>query len=414
MKKILIVARWEFLEKIKTKAFLISIILTPIILVTFSLAPTLLTNEQAEHTKAIGIIDTSTVYIDKMIYEMSKYEIENHLPNYVILNLTNKRLSLDSLKKVADKAVFKNKIDGYILILNSSTDSVKLEYRTQSAGNFRDEGRIESAFNKIRIALKLTAEKVKPDIINLVSKKINLTSIKIEENGKEGKADFLVIFFSSFIFILLLMMMTIYSGQMLVRSLIEEKSNRLIEILISSCSAEELLTGKILGLSLLGLFQIFIWSVIGLSLAGSSVIPYSAFDHLFILLLYFVMGFVFYSAIFVGVGSIVSTEQEAQQITSYLNLFIILPVVLAVPAIQNPNSLLVSILSYIPFTLPSIMLIRINTIPIPIWEILFTVTIMLGSIYFVILISAKIFKIGILSYGKRPSLKEVIEWIRSK
>ncbi len=414
MKKILIVARWEFLEKIKTKAFLISIILTPLILITFSLAPTLLSNEQAEHTKAIGIIDTSTVYIDKMIYEMSKYEIENHLPNYVILNLTNKRLSLDSLKKVADKAVFKNKIDGYILILNSSTDSVKLEYRTQSAGNFRDEGRIESAFNKIRIALKLTAEKVKPDIINLVSKKINLTSIKIEENGKEGKADFLVIFFSSFIFILLLMMMTIYSGQMLVRSLIEEKSNRLIEILISSCSAEELLTGKILGLSLLGLFQIFIWSAIGLSLAGSSVIPYSAFDHLFILLLYFVMGFVFYSAIFVGVGSIVSTEQEAQQITSYLNLFIILPVVLAVPAIQNPNSLLVSILSYIPFTLPSIMLIRINTIPIPIWEILFTVTIMLGSIYFVILISAKIFKIGILSYGKRPSLKEVIEWIRSK
>ncbi len=210
------------------------------------------------------------------------------------------------------------------------------------------------------------------------------------------------------------MMMTIYSGQMLVRSLIEEKSNRLIEILISSCSAEELLTGKILGLSLLGFFQIFIWGVIGFSLAGSAVIPYSAFDHAFILLLYFVMGFIFYSAIFVGVGSIVSTEQEAQQITSYLNLFIILPVVLAVPAIQNPNSLLVKILSYIPFTLPSIMLLRVNTISIPLWEIMFTVTIMLGSIYFVILFSSKVFKIGILSYGKRPSFKEVIEWLKAK
>ena len=414
MKKILIIARWEFLEKIKTKAFLISIILTPIILITFSLAPTLLSNEQAEHTKAIGIIDTSTVYIDKMIFEMSKYEIENHLPNYILINLTNKRLSLDSLKHAADDAVFRNKIDGCILILNSGTDSVKLEYRTQSVGNFKDEDRIESAFNKIRVALKLQEQKVKPAVIQLISKKIKLTQIKIEKNGKEGKADFLTIFFSSFIFILLLMMMTIYSGQMLIRSLIEEKSNRLIEILISSCTTEELLTGKIFGLSLLGLFQIFIWSVIGLSLAGSSLIPISAFDHLFILLIYFLMGFIFYSAIFVGVGSMVSTEQEAQQITSYLNLFIILPVVLAVPAIQNPNSLLVSILSYIPFTLPSIMLIRINTIPIPMWEILFTVTIMLGSIYFVILVSAKIFKIGILSYGKRPSLRELTEWIRSK
>ncbi len=414
MKKILIVARWEFLEKVKTKAFLISIIVTPLILITFSLAPTLLSNEQAEHTKALGIIDTSTIYIDKMIYEMSKYQIENHQPNYILINLTDKQLSLDSLKKIADRSVFRGKIDGYILILNSGTDSVKIEYRSQSAGNFRDEDRIESAFNKIRIRIKLLNEKVSQDLINVVTKKINLDAIKIEENGKEGKNDFLVIFFSSFIFILLLMMMTIYSGQMLVRSLIEEKSNRLIEILISSCSAEELLTGKILGLSLLGFFQIFIWSVIGLSLAGSSLIPYSAFDHLFILLLYFVMGFIFYSAIFVGVGSIVSTEQEAQQITSYLNLFIILPVVLAVPAIQNPNSILVKILSYIPFTLPSIMLLRINTIPIPLWEILFTVTIMLGSIYFIILASAKVFKIGILSYGKRPSFKEIVEWIKTK
>ncbi len=414
MKKTLIVARWEFLEKIKTKAFIISIIVTPLILITFSLAPTFLSNEQGEHTKAIGIIDTSTVYIDKMIYEMSQYQIENHQPNYIVINLTDKQLTLDSLKRMADRSVFKGKIDGYILILNAKTDSLKIEYRSQSAGNFQDEDRIESAFNKIRIKIKLQNEKVSQDLINIVTKRINLSAIKIEENGKEGKNDFLVIFFSSFIFILLLMMMTIYSGQMLVRSLIEEKSNRLIEILISSCSAEELLTGKILGLSMLGFFQIFIWGVIGLSLAGGAVIPYSAFDHAFILLLYFVMGFVFYSAIFVGVGSIVSTEQEAQQITSYLNLFIILPVVLAVPAIQNPNSLLVKILSYIPFTLPSIMLLRVNTIPIPLWEILFTVTIMLGSIYFVILLSSKVFKIGILSYGKRPSFKEVIEWVRSK
>ncbi len=139
----------NFLEKVKTKAFLISIIVTPLILIAFSLAPTLLSNEQAEHTKAMGIIDTSTVYIDKMIYEMSQYQIENHQPNYIVINLTDKQLTFDSLKRMADRSVFKGKIDGYILILNARTDSVKIEYRSQK----QEISKMKTEFNLHSIKL---------------------------------------------------------------------------------------------------------------------------------------------------------------------------------------------------------------------------------------------------------------------
>jgi ABC-2 type transport system permease protein len=210
------------------------------------------------------------------------------------------------------------------------------------------------------------------------------------------------------------MMMVIYSGQMLVRSLIEEKSNRLIEILISSCTSEELLAGKIIGLSALGLTQILIWSLIGIGLVGSAIIPTDAFQNILPMLLYFVIGFIFYTTIFVGIGSVVSTEQEAQQITTFISLILVLPVVIAVPAIQNPGSVMVKFLSFIPFTIPSIMLLRFKIEVVPLTDILITLAIMFVSIIITLKLSAKIFRIGILSYGKRPSPKELIRWLKEK
>ena len=158
----------------------------------------------------------------------------------------------------------------------------------------------------------------------------------------------------------------------------------------------------------------FIWTCIGIALAGSSVIPASAFNNFFIMLVYFILGFLFYTALFVGIGSIVTTEQEAQQITSYLSLFLVLPIAISASAIFNPNSVLVEVLSFIPLTIPAIMLLKINVIDVPPIEILSTIIIMIASIYITILAASKIFRIGILSYGKKPGIKELISWIKEK
>ncbi|MCG6961527.1 ABC transporter permease [bacterium BMS3Abin03] len=414
MKKILTIAKWEYIEKLKTKAFIISLIITPLIIIGFSILPTLLSNKEELRTKAIGVVDPSGEYFNQLNSELKKYTIDNGQPNYILLNLTTGGKTIDELKSEADKKVLENKIEGYLLIKYGSTDSMSIEYRSENFGSFRDLGRFEEKINKIRIDNELLKKGIDPEVASVIQNNIELQQIKIEKSGKEGKQDFLVVFFSAFIFILLLMMMVIYSGQLLVRSLIEEKSNRLIEILISSCSPEELLTGKILGLSALGLTQIIIWSFIGISLVGGAVIPPEAFENILPMLVYFILGFLFYTTIFVGIGSIVNTEQEAQQMTTYISLILVMPIVIAVSAIQNPDTMIVKVFSYIPLTIPSIMLLRFKVAPVPVSDIIITLAILILSILITLKIAAKIFRIGILSYGKRPTINELISWTREK
>ena len=414
MKKIITIAKWEFLEKVKTKAFMISLVITPLIIIAFSVLPTLLSNKEELRTKAIGIVDPSGEYFKELTNELESYKIDGNQPNYVILNLASKGKTIDELKSSVDKEVLDHKIEGYILIQYANTDSMSMQFRSENFGSFRDLRRFEEKINKIRVDHELIKNGIDPEVAGIFQNNVELEQIKIEKSGKEGKQDFMVVFFSAFIFILLLMMMVIYSGQMLVRSLIEEKSNRLIEILISSCTPEELLSGKILGLSALGLTQIAIWSLIGISLVGGSIIPPAAFENILPMLVYFILGFIFYTTIFVGIGAIVTTEQEAQQMTTYVSLVLIMPIVIAISAIQNPDTMVVKVMSYIPLTIPSIMLLRFKVAPVPVSDIIITLSILIISILVTLKIAAKIFKIGILSYGKRPSIHELIRWSKEK
>ncbi|HKI79318.1 MAG TPA: ABC transporter permease [Ignavibacteriaceae bacterium] len=413
MNKTFAIAKWEFMEKIKTKAFLISMIITPIIIITYALLPTILSDSQESGTKLVGVLDPSNIYFKGINNRVSQFKLSNNIPAYLLVNLTKDR-NLDSLEKRADREVLRSKIASYLLIKNGGTDSVKIELRSKSTANFKDVKNFEQAFNETRINLQLKKKGIDTSLMRMINSNVNLKAIKINKEGKATESDFLIVFFSSFIFIILLMLMILSSGGMLIRSLLEEKSNRLIEILVSSCTPSQLLGGKILGLSALGLFQIAIWALMGIVLVGSSAVTLETFENIPLLLIYFILGYVFYTAIFVGVGSIVSTEQEAQQITSYMSMILILPIVFAITTIQEPNSNFVHILSYFPLTTPSIMLLRLNASTVPISEIIITLSILILSILIMIIISSKIFRIGILSYGKRPSLRELYRWVKEK
>jgi len=291
MKKILTIARWEYLEKVKTKAFIISLVITPSIIIMFAVLPTLLSQKENLRTKIIGVLDTSGIYFHQLTDELEQYKLDDNQPIYILLNLDDNKKTLKQLKTAADKNVIDKEIEGFLFVLNGGTDSLDVEYRSEKLGSFRDLRHFEDKINKIRIQNEMNARGIDPSLAEFVQSRVEIELIKIEKSGEEGKQNFLVVFFSAFIFIMLLTMMVIYSGQLLVRSLIEEKSNRLIEILISSCTSEQLLAGKILGLSALGLTQIFIWSLIGIALVGAAVIPPAGFDNILPMLVYFISGF---------------------------------------------------------------------------------------------------------------------------
>lgn len=412
LKKIFTIAKWEYLEKVKTKAFIISLIVTPIIIVAVTILPSLIFRDESPNVEMIGVIDTSGIYFDFLKEELDKYELPDGQKNYVLLNFVKHGKSFEDLIKDADESVFDNFISGYLIIELSEDDSITAEFRSNLMGNFKVVDRLEEALNKFKMTKIFEQAGLSSHLLDQIEQRTTIHQKIISEDGKVSDMDFLTTFFLSIVFVLLLMMMVVYTGQMLVRSLIEEKSSRLIEMLVSSSTPDELLTGKILGLSMLGLTQMMIWILIGISLAASALVPVSAFKNLIPILMFFILGFLFYASLFVGIGSTVNTEQEAQQITTYLSLILMLPVVLAMPAVQNPDFFMIKIFSYIPLTIPTVMILRLNIGDVSSTEIIITLGILIISTFIVTKISAKIFRIGILSYGTRPNLKELINWIK--
>jgi len=211
----------------------------------------------------------------------------------------------------------------------------------------------------------------------------------------------------------MLFLLIITSGQMLVRSVIEEKSNRIVEVLVSSCSPTQLMAGKVLGLSALGLTQMAFWGLIGVAASvqfGMNIIDIS---NALLLVLYFILGYLLYAAVFIGVGSPLNTEQEAQQVTSYLVMLLIVPIVLAIPAMKEPNATWIKVLTFFPLLTPTMMALRIPIQMPALWEILATVGLLLLSIYLAMVAAGRIFRIGILVTGKSPRLGEILRWIKT-
>ena len=411
--KSMIIAKWEFVEKVKRKSFLISMIITPVFLIGMAIIPTLLANTDENTTKPIGVLDETGIYSVQLIDRLENETLENGLPRFVVMNLTLRFNSAEKQKMYSDSLVYAGTIKGYLLIKNSDGNSPALEYRSKALGNFQDLNVIEESFNYVATIINLSSSGYDPGIINNLVSKIDVKTIKLSKEGDE-EADFLTTFFSSYALLMMLLMLILFAGGMLVRSLVEEKSNRIMEVLLSSCSADDLLTGKVIGLGGLGLFQIIIWSVFGFVLVGTSIISIEIFNNIGIQLIYFLLGYILFTAIFVGVGSIVTTEHEAQQMTGYISILLLIPILIAIQIIQSPDSIIAKVLSYFPLTSPPLMILRLNVYNPPPAEIIITITILLLSIYIVIKISSKIFRIGILSYGKRPSFKELKSWITIK
>lgn len=187
-----------------------------------------------------------------------------------------------------------------------------------------------------------------------------------------------------------------------------------MEVILSSCSAKELMFGKLLGLGGLGLVQGGVWGLLAV-IAGTQLdMAVAITAHLPITLLFAILGYLFYASLMIGIGSTVTTEQEAQNITGYIIMLAVMPLVLIISFLANPNGTLAKVLTYIPFLTPSVMPARIAVQTPELWEILLSIALMVVSIIGVIYVSSKIFTVGILSYGKRLTLAEVWHLLKAK
>ncbi|MBL7989082.1 MAG: ABC transporter permease [Chlorobi bacterium] len=412
-KRILQIARWEFTQKARAKSFIISLILTPAMMLLFGLLPSMLADKGNSSTKVIGLIDSTGSVMMPLSQQLKLDTLPNGQPEFVLQSYPTTNTPIDSAIAATDRAILAETMEGAVVIRDSA-GRVVVSYRSTNPSNIRLVNKFEHHIEKILNTERMVAAGIDTAAWGRANQSLTMETVKVTEKGGEKSEGFLQTFFAAYIGIILFMILVMTTGQSLVRSLVEEKSNRIMELLVSSGTPQELMWGKLLGLSALGATQVAAWVIVGMASVGyfAVVISPDILASFPLILLYLLLGYAFYASLFIGIGSLVTTEQESQVITSYLTMVLVAPMAFAFVVMQDPDSFSVAALSYVPFLTPTLMMIRLVTkMPSPA-ELAGTIAVMVAAIGVVIWASGKIFRTAILMYGKRPTFRELLRWLR--
>ncbi len=427
----------EYSERVKKKSFIITTILVPVLMLALSVLPTLIiVFAGSGETKTVAVIDDSGLILQNLT--------DNEEVRYIAAEGTQEELlSADEIYGllVIDRNIVKRPSGVKLLTPNASSLAV--------------ENNITSQMEKIIETEKLKSYDIDnlDQILDNVKTSVTLQTLRTDENGEEGESQSAAISsaIGTLLNFLLYMFLVLY-GSLVMNSIIEEKNNRVLEIVVSSIKPTQLLIGKIIGVGLVAVTQIIIWVAIVLCITtmilpavmpadimnevtalntGSMDISNSSIDQdmaialgmftnvgyvlelVGYLFLFLVGGFLFYASIFAMIGSAVDNIQDASQLQMLGIVPVIIGLVSSMAVIPNPNGLFAIIMSMIPFTSPMVMMARVP-FDIPAWQIVVSIVLLYLSIFFMVWIAAKIYRIGIFMYGKKPTVRDLIRWARYK
>jgi len=415
MRNMLLVARREYVEQIRGRAFRFSTLLVPALIV-FLLGVTTFTGRKLAAVRHIAIAaDNATLAADIRTELLS--DKNAHYTVDVTAPFTDQdRVDLQS--RIENKS-----LDGLILIENSASATPSVTYESQSSAELLDTSRLAEAINAGFLNLRLAQRGITSAEVHFLVHSVPLEALQVSSTGKTGKNQGMTPFYASMLMTVLMTMPIILYGMDMARSVIEEKSSRIFEVMLAVTRPDDLLAGKLLGVGAVGLTQIAIWTVAGLLLSGSALaapimtgevkIHFSVLEAA-LFPFYFVLGFFLYSAFFSGLAATCETAQDLQMyiflaVVPTWTSFAILPFLL-----NNPNSPWVVAASLFPPTAPFVMVPRIGMLsaPYPWGQIAISIALMVFSIWAVIWFASRLYRVGILMYGKRATLPEILRWLR--
>ncbi len=422
MKKILIVVKREYLQIVKTKGFIISTVLAPLLMIAFIAIPVYLSVRSTGEKKNIAVIDmTRRIYpeFDRILGEIKmkdagrRYLLQEFAPT----------ADIAGLRGILSQKVLAGEFTAYLFIPDNVVSGGEAEFVSQHVSDFDEIRRLNEALNGVVVGLRLKKEGLDPQKVSEFMKHVGLKTIKVTSQGEKEDAG--GTFAVAYIMVLLLYMTLIFYGQIILRGVIEEKSSRVVEVILSSLKPFELMMGKILGIGAVGLTQYAIWALFGFAISQygasliASLVPAAAGikfaipPYIFLyFVIFFCLGYFLYGTLYAAVGSTVNNEKEAQQMIMPITMFLVLPILLMAMVIRDPNGSTSVILSFIPFFTPIIMFMRVCVLMPPAWQIGLSIGLLALTVLAMVGLSAKIYRVGILMYGKKPSLAEMIKWIR--
>lgn len=419
MSKVFKVIKREYWERVRKKSFIILTLLGPILMGGMIILPMFLTRITVEEQKKIAIVDLSGKIYQPLVNKLDD-KIKGGERRFIFYRIEPGLRGIDEIKKQLSQQVEEDRIDAYIIIEKNILEKGKAEYLSKNVANIDEIMRFERAISQIIVNYRLNQRGLDHEEIKKLTKSINLKTIKIVK-GQEKESGFVQDYMVTMVFVIILYMTILLYGITIARGVIEEKSNRVIEILISSLSPFQLMFGKILGIGAVGLTQYIIWGAFALSLSsiaasvvGTNVLTLFAPETIFFFIIFFILGFLLFGTMYAAIGALCNTEQEMQNFQPIVVIFLVVPMLMAVFIVQNPNSTVATVLSFIPFFTPILMFMRINLITPSALQIGTSIALTIITILLMIKLSAKIFRVGILMYGKRPRLAEIIKWLKYK
>ena len=429
MNRMWIVAKNEFLTRIKTKAFILTTLLGPIGFVAFIGVVGFFSAQSMEGSlRTVAVIDGTGVLEERLRAQ------EDDQRTFVFT---------DAPRDSVHARVLDNTYDGYLIIPADIIDAdSEVQYYTVDGGigNVFERGLQRSVASVVE-EVRLDRANVSQEIRDIFNARVRVNTVMMTREGEtagDAGAYAVVGFIMGF---LLYMAMLIY-GSVVMRGVIAEKSTRVVEIIVSSVRPYQLLMGKVLGIGAMGLVQMVIWAgLIAAGTIGSGFIiamfanpsnlnlpdtasqeeilaavdfnPPQLNPEVFIwFVLFFLVGYLLYASLFAAIGSAVEHEQEAQGFLLPVMMPIIISIVFIAPIIEEPNSSLALWLSMLPFFSPVPMVVRVAVTDVPLWQVGGSFLLMVGAFLGAIWVSSRVYRVGVLMYGKKPSLKDIIKWIR--
>ncbi|MDD5765115.1 MAG: ABC transporter permease [Candidatus Marinimicrobia bacterium] len=413
MKNIWIVASWEFITRLRSKWFIISVLIMPIIIVASMFVPTWIMTGEDTESRIVAIVDETGYLGNRLDVQLAENaHLKDGNPKYQVVLFQNAESAF--MKKQAAELLDSSVIASYLVIPADIKDSLRVQYYAKNVGNFKDQSEIANAFNEVVSSARMQDAGLNVTLIRSLTKHVDFKMIEVEKEGVEKEGNEMLSYLTPIIFVLMLFFAIFMSSQILLRSVLMERTNRLVEILLSSITPTELMSGKIIGLGFLGLAQLALYLIVGYYVSSSQGVEIITSANTIYFLIYFILGYLFYAGIFASVGAIFNSEQDAQQAVSILSFITVIPIMMSSYVIANPDSVVSIVCSFIPFVTPFFMILRIGVETPPVWEILSTVA-TLGVFTWLAMVGAgKIFRVALLMYGKRPTLPELMQWIREK
>jgi ABC-2 type transport system permease protein len=424
MAKLWAVFKREYMERVRTKWFIISTVFGPILLTALMVLPAMMTVKNMREAKLsrMEILDVTNSELGTKIAA----RLTGPMADTGVI--TVRALDVSALAAAEDEALTRvqsKDIAGYLVLDSGTVAGRTARYAGRNASSTGEMDGIESAIRAVVLNDRLEREGLDPARIQqLTQTRVQLATERITDKGRGGSGTGSQVL--GFAVAFLLYMMLILYGQNILRSVLEEKTTRVAEVIVASVKPDTLLAGKVFGVAAVSLTQQLVWIASGILLwkfrapllakAGAGAIPAIPFPQvgfgvLALFVAFFLFGFLFYAALFAAAGATVNSDQDAQQAAQPVTLLLVASIIFVQPIMMAPSNTMAQVMSWLPFSAPIIMPLRMSVVPISTLELTLVLAGLFVSCLAAIWFASRIYRVGLLMYGKRPTIRELGRWV---